>query len=196
MCYNINITEVLTLNAFVKQSRIQELYTQMAKTIKCIPTHFDSNGITIIDPDFGNRPILVKMNGSSKVTVVVEYLALNYGKSVNDRRDVVKTAKDIFDFFHDLRSGVTLRMSDAVKGAYVPALGLYYSNHHNRKAVVLTSTREFDFDHFFFSASEELLKLSHALDGLTSLIRKDVESGDKNTRWDKEVLVGKNWWRH
>ena len=180
-----------------KRQRLHELYQGVVNAgVKCLPTHFNSTAFTIDDSDFGHREILVSLVNLNQVRVVVRYYDCAYENTIEDKRNVIKTAKDIFDFYHELRRGEYNGMSSILKGKQVPQLGLYYSNRLNEKKVVMTSARVYDYTHFFFNAPEELLSLTRDLDRLTDLIKLDYESGEPHIRWDKEIAISKQWWRH
>lgn len=180
-----------------KHQKLHELYTAVMNAgIQCLPTHFNGTAFTIEDSDFGHREMLVSLVNLNQVRVVTRYYDCSYGDTLHDKRNVIKTAKDIFDFFHELRRGDYSNMSTALNGEKIPQLGLYYSNRPAEKKVVMTSARVYDYTHFFFNAPEELLSLTRDLNRLTDLIKRDYESGEPQVRWDKEVAISKQWWRH
>lgn len=180
-----------------KRQKTHSLYQKLYNDgITCLPTHFNNVYFTVFDKDFGNRNIHISLVNLSQVKVVIKFHELKYNNTLDDRRNAIKTAKDIFDFFVDMRRKEYDQVSKAVQGEFVGPIGLYYSNSTKEEKVIITATRTYEFDEIYFGAGEELLRFSRELDHFTNLIKRDVESGEENVRWDKEVVISKQWWRH
>lgn len=180
-----------------KRAKTHQLFQKFYNDgIHCIPDHFNNTYFTIQDNDFAGRVIQVSLINLSQVKVVVMFHEMEYSNSVEDRRNVIKTAKDIFDFFVALRRKDFEQVSTAVQNENVGPIGLYYSNKPQQSKVVLTATRTYDYDDLFFRNNEELLHFTKELDHFTALILKDYASGEDNVRWDKEVQIPKQWWKH
>lgn len=180
-----------------KRTKLHSLYQKFYNDgVTCLPTHFNNTYFTVIDDDFGGRNIHVSLVNLSQVKVVIKFHEIEYDNTISDRRNAIKTAKDIFDFFVDMRRKEYDQVSKVVQGEHVGPIGLYYSNKATENKVVITATRTYDFVELYFRASEELLHFSRELDHFINLILKDHASGEENVRWDKEVQITKQWWKH
>lgn len=180
-----------------KRQKTHSLYQKFYNDgVACLPTHFNNTYFTVQDKDFGDRVIQISLTNLSQVKVVIVFHEMEYDNTVEDRRNVIKTARDIFDFFVDIRRKEYERISKAVQGENVGAIGLYYSNKSHQNKVVITATRTYGFDELYFGSNEELLRFTKELDHFTNLIMKDYSSGEENVRWDKEIQISKQWWKH
>lgn len=158
----------------------------------------EEGGYIAITPekDFSNRSIKVRLRNLSTVEVIVDYHVLPYSSKMADKRHAIKTARDIFDFYHDIMAGNYTKVAPVNQGKKLERLGIYYQNSTKRQAVVITATRSFDFYTFGHNAASLLLKFSRELDGLTYLIEDDVKHDPAKNRWNTIVEVGDPWWKH
>ena len=148
------------------------------------------------DPDVNFRTTKISLDDLNTIKVVMEYHSINYDNTLEQRRNAIKTAKDIFDFYTDIRCRRYELVSDIVQKKEVPNVALYYTNNASNDRVLITSTRRYSLDEFLVSGDYFLLNHSNELDSLTSLIALDRANGGSPLRWDKEVIVNKQWWRH
>lgn len=180
-----------------KTTRLQALFTEMNKAGLCVfPTHLDNTYLLLEDNQFRGRQIKISMDNLELVNVTVTYHQYQYDKTLEDRRNAIKTAKDIFDFYHDMQTGHYDDVSKTLHGTKLPKLSLYYRNLTTTNTVAVTVTVRYSYTDFLFNYSDLLLDVSNKLDILTQTIAKDMEGEGRKLRWEKEVMVSKNWWAH
>lgn len=180
-----------------KTQLLQELYQEMVKSgIAVEPTHLLETFLTVQDEQFGNRLTRISMDSLDLVKVTIVYHQYTYDQTLNDRRNAIKTARDIFDFYHDLQVGDFSKMSKSLHGKSIPKLSLYYQNSTVNNAVIVTTTMRYQFTEFLFNTGELLKDLNGRLDTFTKAIAEDMQGEGKDLRWEKEVHISKQWWRH
>jgi len=178
-----------------KQEEIHKLFTAVQNLgLSVLPDHFNKPYFTLVSDR--DRIYQISLDSLSRVKVVVIFHEYAYSNTLEDRRNAIKTAKDIFEFYHDFRAGHFEQIHESLKDKKLPTLGLYYKNESSEKRVVVTSTRYHDYDYLFFHMDEYIQKFDTDLDQLTQLIKEDFDAGGLTSRWEKEVQVGKSWWRH
>lgn len=157
----------------------------------------DTNYVLISnDKDLSERSTFISLDNLKTVKVIIEYHSYDYSTSLEDRRNAIKTAKDIFDFITDLKIGNYDKISKVIRNEKVPNVSLYYSNNSKNNRVVVTSTRRYDYTDFIINHSKILLEHTKDLDQLTKLIALDNEAEGGDLRWNLAVPVDKHWWRH
>lgn len=180
-----------------KTARLQQLYEQLISSgVNATPTHLSGTYIAVCDPQYNNRLIHISMDSLELVKVTIWYHECQYGKSIEDRRNVIKTAKDIFEFYHDMRIGDYSKVSTALHGLQLPKLTLYYRNSTSFNSVYITATTRYALTEFLFNATELLSALTNDLNTLTKAIATDAEGLGRQLRWEKEIPVTKKWWNH
>lgn len=180
-----------------KTRLLQSIFKEMQDSgIVAIPTHLDKTFLTVQDSQYNDRPIHISMDNLDLVKVVITYHQYNYDKTIEDRRNAIKTARDIFDFYHDLRTGNYDKMSKALHSRTAPKLSLYYQNSTTTESVIVTATMRYSFSEFLFNSHSILTDLTTRLNTFTTLIAEDNEGEGKEKRWEKEIAVSKNWWTH
>lgn len=180
-----------------KTMRLQKLFTGMHNAgLGVLPTHLTDNYILLECAQFRGRTIKISMDTLELVNVTVTYHSYNYDKTLDDRRNAIKTAKDIFEFYHDIQTGRYDDVSKELHGTKLPKLSLYYRNLATSNTVAVTVTVRYAYTEFLFNHTDLLLDLSGKLDVLTRTIAKDMEGEGRKLRWEKEVSVAKKWWAH
>lgn len=180
-----------------KTKLLQSLFTEMQKSgIKSIPTHLDQTFLSVQDDQYANRPIQISMDNLDLVKVVITYHQYIYDNTLADRRNAIKTARDIFDFYHDMRTGNYDKVSPSLHGKVMPKLSLYYHNSTSTSSVLFTATMRYSYSEFLFNCHTILTELTSRLNTLTAFIAEDNQGPGKEKRWEKEVAIGKNWWSH
>ena len=180
-----------------KTKLLQALFSEMQKSnISAIPTHLDQTFLTVQDRQYKDRPIHISMDNLDLVKVVITYHQYQYDNTLADRRDAIKTARDIFDFYHDMQTGSYDKVSPNLKGRVLPKLSLYYHNSTTINSVLVTATMRYNYGEFLFNHHSILTELTSRLDIFTALIAEDNQGTGKEKRWAKEVAIGKNWWTH
>ena len=146
--------------------------------------------------DLGERLYTITLDNLSTVKVVVNYVEFPYENTIDSKRDANKTAKDIFEFSHELQAGDHSRMSVATQKLTPPRLALYYRNAASHNCVIVTSTHRFSVNEFMFNSGEKLMDIHSKLESLTKIIATDNEGAGRELRWEREVKVGPKWWSH
>lgn len=200
MQWGTNMTEIidkpLSLRA-KKTQLLQNIFTEMQESgISAIPTHLDHTHLTVQDSQYRDRPIHISMDNLDLVKVVIIYHHYHYDKTLEDRRNAIKTARDIFDFYHDMQTGNYEKVSPELHGRVLPKLSLYYQNSPTNNSVVVTATMRYNFSEFLFNTHSILTDLTSRLDTFTNLIAEDNKGTGRYKRWELEVAIDRNWWRH
>lgn len=200
MQWGTNMTEILDkpLSLRAKKTQLlQNIFSEMQKSgISAIPTHLDHTHLTVQDSQYRDRPIHISMDNLDLVKVVIVYHQYQYDKTLDDRRNAIKTARDIFDFYHDMQTGNYANVSESLHGKVLPKLSLYYQNSPSINSVIVTATMRYNYREFFFNTHSILAELTSRLDTFTSLIAEDNQGSGKHKRWEKEAAINKNWWAH
>lgn len=180
-----------------KTKLLQEIFNEMQKSnIIAIPTHLDQTYLTVQDNQYKDRIIHISMDNLDLVKVVITYHHYQYDNTIEDRRNAIKTARDIFDFYHDMQTGNYDKVSPNLRGRVLPKLSLYYHNSTSTNSVLVTATMRYNYGEFIFNCHSILADLTSRLDIFTALIAEDNQGTGKDKRWEKEIPVGKNWWAH
>lgn len=180
-----------------KTKLLQALFTEMQKSsVTVIPTHLDKTFLTVQDDQYNDRQIQISMDNLDLVKVVIIYHQYEYDNTLEDRRNAIKTARDIFDFYHDMQTGNYDKVSSSLHGKSLPKLSLYYQNSTTTNSVIVTATMRYSYSEFIFNYHSLLADLTTRLNTLTSFIAEDNKGDGKQKRWEKEVVIGKNWWVH
>lgn len=180
-----------------KTKLLQEIFSEMQKSgIVAIPTHLDNTHLTVQDGQYRNRLIHISMDNLDLVKVVIVYHHYQYDKTLEDRRNAIKTARDIFDFYHDMQTGNYEKVSPELHGRVLPKLSLYYQNSPTNNSVMVTATMRYSFSEFLFNTHSILTELTSRLDVFTNLIAEDNQGTGRHKRWELEVAIDRNWWRH
>lgn len=180
-----------------KTKLLQEIFTEMQNSnITAIPTHLDQTYLTVQDSQYKDRPIQISMDNLNLVKVVIIYHQYQYDNTLDDRRNAIKTARDIFDFYHDMQTGSYDKVSESLHGKVLPKLSLYYQNSPSINSVIVTATMRYNYSEFFFNSHSILAELTSRLDTFTSLIAEDNQGSGKHKRWEKEIAISRNWWSH
>ena len=83
-----------------KTKLLQAIFNEMqSSNITAIPTHLDQTYLTVQDSQYKDRPIQISMDNLNLVKVVITYHQYQYDNTLDDRRNAIKTARDIFDFY-------------------------------------------------------------------------------------------------
>lgn len=178
---------------------LRELFNRMLLTGWLVtPSYLNGDKCVTIteDPDIGNRHCRISLDDLNTVKVVMTYHAIEYDNTLFQRRNAIKTGKDIFDFYTELRCKRYENISKKVQDEPVPNIALYYANNATNDRVVITSTRRYALTEFVMSGDNFLLAHSKDLDAFTKLIAMDRDNGGDAMRWDKPVSVDRQWWRH
>lgn len=180
-----------------KTKLLQALFSEMQNSnISAIPTHLDNTFLTVQDNQYRDRPIHISMDNLDLVKVVIVYHQYQYDQTLADRRNAIKTARDIFEFYHDMQTGNYVNVSPSLHGRILPKLSLYYQNSSNINSVLVTATMRYSYSEFLFNCHSILAGLTSHLDIFTSLIAEDNQGIGKEKRWEKEIAINKNWWAH
>lgn len=180
-----------------KTKLLQEIFTEMQNSnINAIPTHLDQTYLTVQDSQYKDRPIQISMDNLNLVKVVIIYHQYQYDNTLDDRRNAIKTARDIFDFYHDMQTGSYDKVSETLHGKVLPKLSLYYQNSPSINSVIVTATIRYNYSEFLFCVDSLLTELTSRLDTFTAFIAEDNQGSGKYKRWEKEVAVNRNWWSH
>ncbi len=200
MQWGTNMTEIVNKPASIRAKKtqlLQAIFSEMQKSsISAIPTHLDHIYLTVQDNQYKDRPIQISMDNLDLVKVVIVYHQYQYDKTLDDRRNAIKTARDIFDFYHDMQTGNYDKVSESLHGKVLPKLSLYYQNSPSINSVMVTATMRYNYSEFLFNADSILAELTSRLDTFTALIAEDNQGSGKYKRWEKEVAINKNWWSH
>lgn len=179
-----------------KIQRLQQLYEQIKQSLSVLPTHLLDNHLTIIDEQFKGRSIFVNMESLELVKVRVIYHEYKYDNTLEDRRNAIKTAKDIFEFYHEMQIRDYSKVSKCLHGVQLPTVPLYYRNISVQNCVVVEATMRYSFTDFLFNYGSLLDDLNARLNVLTQTIAIDNDNEGKQLRWEKEIPVSKQWWSH
>lgn len=182
-----------------KQRLLYELVTEFRKQgIYAELTYLIAEQcITICNErELNERAFTISLDNLSTVKVVANYVQFPYDNNADSRRNAIKTAKDVFEFCHDLQAGIYTNISEKLHGVEAPKLALYYRNSSSAKAVIITSTQRYDLANFIPNAGTHVVDLNNKLNKLTKLIALDNEGKGRELRWEKEISIGKKWWNH
>lgn len=200
MQWGTKMAEVMEKIATVRAKKtklLQAIFVEMQQSnITAIPTHLDNIYLTVQDSQYRDRPIHISMDNLDLVKVVIIYHKYQYDNTLADRRNAIKTARDVFDFYHDMQTGNYEKVSESLHGKVLPKLSLYYQNSPSINSVVITATMRYNYSEFLFNCHSILAELTSRLDTFTTLIAEDNEGAGRHKRWEKEVAINKNWWSH
>lgn len=182
-----------------KQRLLYELVTEFRKQgIYAELTYLIAEQcITICNEhELNDRTFTISLDNLSTVKVVANYVEFSYENNIDSRRNAIKTAKDVFEFCHELQAGNYTNISEKLHGVEAPKLALYYRNSPSANAIIITSTQRYDLSNFIPNAATHLTELNNKLNKLTKLIALDNEGKGRELRWEREVSIGKKWWNH
>ena len=178
---------------------LAELYKEL-KNYKLIMEPKFLNGensiIVLKDDKLNEEKYVISLDNLNTVKLTALYFSVEYDKFIDSRRNAIKTAKDIFDFCHDIQVKDFSRIDKSLMNESLPRISLYYRNVAKESRVEVTATRRFSYNEFLFRGCENIHELSSDLFQLTKLIERDSNGVGKALRWEREVYIGKAWWRH
>ena len=200
MLWGIEMCELIDNPVSIREKKtklLQAIFNEMqSSNITAIPTHLDQTYLTVQDSQYKDRPIQISMDNLNLVKVVIIYHQYQYDNTLDDRRNAIKTARDIFDFYHDMQTGSYDKVSESLHGKVLPKLSLYYQNSPSINSVIVTATMRYNYSEFLFCADSLLTELTSRLDTFTAFIAEDNQGSGKYKRWEKEVAISRNWWSH
>lgn len=178
---------------------LQELFARMLSSGWLVqPTYMSGKRhITIVDDsDNFERKTIISLDNTSTVKVVTEYHVYKYDNTLDDRRNAIKTAKDIFEFVNDLKCGKHDCITTLVRALSPPNVALYYYNSTTADSVIVTATNRYSYEEFIVNYDNHLRNIGRELNRLTKLIELDNAGIGREKRWEKEVIISKQWWSH
>ena len=144
MLWGIEMCELIDNPVSIREKKtklLQAIFNEMqSSNITAIPTHLDQTYLTVQDSQYKDRPIQISMDNLNLVKVVIIYHQYQYDNTLDDRRNAIKTARDIFDFYHDMQTGSYDKVSESLHGKVLPKLSLYYQNSPSINSVIVTAT--------------------------------------------------------
>lgn len=153
--------------------------------------------LEISDPsELGRYTFTISLESLNVAIIQVTYLELKYGKSTISKRNAIKSAKDIFEFCHEMQTIDRSRMSAPLMDERLERLNLSYRNSFSTRSVVVETVKRVDVIDLIFRMDEVLRGCVSQLNHLSRLISIDLENGGKALRWDAPAEVGKDWWKH
>lgn len=153
--------------------------------------------LEVSDPsELGRYTFTISLESLNVAIIQVTYLELKYGKSTISKRNAIKSAKDIFEFCHEMQTIDRSRMSAPLMDERLERLNLSYRNSFSTRSVVVETVKRVDVIDLIFRMDEVLRGCVSQLNHLSRLISIDLENGGKALRWDAPAEVGKDWWKH
>lgn len=165
-------------------TRIQELKTSLVKQLTNNGFKLDING-EIISDDL-KHPFFINVVNSTTVLCQFRYALFPYENIIVSKRDAIKTAKDICEFYHELKLD---------GNEHIPKLRLIYKNSTTGRWVAVTHHVLLDYNDLYFNGGETIQDEVNKMNLFSQAIEKDVQD-NPDSRWTKETLVPKKWWTH
>lgn len=173
----------------LSSTRSQELKTSLINRL--IENGFKTDDTGAIISDGLEYPLYLSILNSTTVMCQFGYAIFSYGNDVDSKRNSIKTAKDICEFYHALKTG----KAQALHCVNIPELRLLYRNSTNGRWVAVTHHVTMEYNDLYFNGGEMILGEINKMNLFSRIIVNDIRS-NIDCRWTKETLVPKKWWTH